>query len=408
MRRSCRPTRRSSRPGEGLGAAVAAGLSARPRHALVVNADLPAATPAALRRLAEGGLALVEAADGTTNALSLPDLGCLRRCTARQRASRFRAHAGFATVRIPELEIDVDSDADLERLDAASGGARARCSPSRREGRAALRWGRRRGSRAASPVLAPGELTVIGNVGDDLEILGLHVSPDLDSLLYALGGLIDTERGWGAPTSWNALESAERWGGEDWFRLGDRDIGLHLVRAEALRTGVPLSEVTADLCRAGRGDVEDPPGDRRAAADVRHDPGGRFAFQEWFVGRRPRGRGRRRRLRGARRRVPAPAWSTRSPPPEAILFAPSNPYLSIGPILAVSEIRARSSAECPLGRREPARPRGGGDAVRSAVCSRAWPAAPHPPPRGSLRGADRRARDRRGGRSGDGRRRRSS
>ena len=108
-------------PGEGLGAAVAAGLSRVREHALVVNADLPAATPAALRRLAEAGLALVEAPDGTTNALSLPDPGMYAALYGPGSASRFRAHAGFATVRIPELEIDVDSDADLERLDARIG-----------------------------------------------------------------------------------------------------------------------------------------------------------------------------------------------------------------------------------------------------------------------------------------------
>ena len=94
-------------------------------------------------------------------------------------------------------------------------------------------------SLAASPTtLPPGDLTVVGNVGDDLEILGLHVSPDLDSLLYTLAGLIDAERGWGREgESWNALESARAWGGEDWFRLGDLDIGLHLVRTELLRDG---------------------------------------------------------------------------------------------------------------------------------------------------------------------------
>ena len=81
-------------------------------------------------------------------------------------------------------------------------------------------------ARGLDAILQPGELTVIGNVGDDVEILGLHVSPDLDSLLYALGGLIDTERGWGrADETWNALESAASWGGDDWFRLGDRDLG---------------------------------------------------------------------------------------------------------------------------------------------------------------------------------------
>jgi len=108
-------------PGEGLGRAVAAGLAAVREHALVVNADLPAATPAALHRLAAAGLALVEGADGTTNALSLPDPGVYAALYGPGSAERFRAHAGFATVRIPEPGLDVDCSAGRERLDARIG-----------------------------------------------------------------------------------------------------------------------------------------------------------------------------------------------------------------------------------------------------------------------------------------------
>ena len=103
-------------PGGGLGAAVAAGLAHASGHALVVNADVPGATAASLRRLAAAGLALVEAPDGTTNALSLPDPSVFAPLYGPGSAERFRAHAPFATVSIPELEVDVDSDADLERL----------------------------------------------------------------------------------------------------------------------------------------------------------------------------------------------------------------------------------------------------------------------------------------------------
>jgi 2-phospho-L-lactate guanylyltransferase len=103
-------------PGEGLGAAVAAGLAWVEGHALVVNADLPYATPDALRRLATSGLALVEAPDGTTNALSLPDPDVFAPLYGKGSAERFRAHAPFATVGIAELETDVDDDADLGRL----------------------------------------------------------------------------------------------------------------------------------------------------------------------------------------------------------------------------------------------------------------------------------------------------
>jgi 2-phospho-L-lactate guanylyltransferase len=107
-------------PGAGLGAAVAAGLEHVAGPALVVNADLPAATPEALHRLSDAGLALVEAADGTTNALSLPDPHAFVPLYGPSSAQRFRAH-GFATIRIPELELDVDSDADLGRLGARVG-----------------------------------------------------------------------------------------------------------------------------------------------------------------------------------------------------------------------------------------------------------------------------------------------
>src|SRR6266516_6677849 len=96
----------------------------------------------------------------------------------------------------------------------------------------------------------PAEVTAIVNVGDDLDVLGLSVSPDLDSVLYALAGLSDEERGWGrAAETWHALEAVETLGGEAWFRLGDRDLGVHLVRTQALRAGDPLSAVTARLAQ---------------------------------------------------------------------------------------------------------------------------------------------------------------
>jgi LPPG:FO 2-phospho-L-lactate transferase len=195
-------------------------------------------------------------------------------------------------------------------------------------------------ARGLAAVLQPGELTVIGNVGDDIEILGLHVSPDLDSLLYALGGLIDTERGWGrADETWNALESAAGWGGEDWFRLGDRDLGLHLVRTEALRSA-PLSEVTAAFTL--RADLDSrilPATDDRLRTYVT-TPAGRFAFQEWFVGRRHADDVDAVEYEGSENAHAAPGVVESIGTADAILFAPSNPYLSIGPILAVREIRA--------------------------------------------------------------------
>jgi LPPG:FO 2-phospho-L-lactate transferase len=142
-------------------------------------------------------------------------------------------------------------------------------------------------ARGLQAALAPGELTVVGNVGDDVDILGLRVSPDLDSLLYTLGGLIDVQRGWGrADETWNALESASTWGGPDWFRLGDRDLGLHLVRTAALREGATLSLVMRDVAlRAGLESALVPATDDDLRTHVR-TPVGTFPFQEWFVGRR--------------------------------------------------------------------------------------------------------------------------
>ena len=196
-------------------------------------------------------------------------------------------------------------------------------------------------ARGLAAVLEPGELTVVGNVGDDLEILGLHVSPDLDSLLYTLGGLVDGERGWGrSDETWHALESAGGWGGPDWFRLGDRDIGLHLVRSEALRRGVALSSITADLCaRAGLTTRILPATDDRLRTHVT-TPAGRFPFQEWFVARRHEDEVDAVDYEGADAARPAPGVLDALAAADAVVLAPSNPYLSIGPVLAVSEIRA--------------------------------------------------------------------
>ena len=105
--------------------------------------------------------------------------------------------------------------------------------------------------RGVVEVVDPADVVAIVNVGDDLDVLGLSVSPDLDSVLYALAGLADEERGWGrADETWNALDAVADLGGESWFRLGDRDLGLHLVRTQALRSGATLSAVTARLAAA--------------------------------------------------------------------------------------------------------------------------------------------------------------
>ena len=199
-------------------------------------------------------------------------------------------------------------------------------------------------------VLAPGELTVIGNVGDDVEVLGMHVSPDLDSVLYALAGLNDGERGWGrAGETWRTLESAKQWGGEGWFLLGDLDLGLHLVRTQALRGGEPLSRATSRLVKAaGLATRLLPATDDPVRTHVT-TPDGTFSFQEWFVGRRHVDEVDAVSYDGAATAAPAPGVVEAIRDADALVLAPSNPYVSLGPILAVAAIRkavAGRSARC--------------------------------------------------------------
>ena len=202
-------------------------------------------------------------------------------------------------------------------------------------------------ARGLQDVLGQGELTVVGNVGDDVEVLGMHVSPDLDSLLYALSGLLDDERGWGrAGETWNALAAAGAWGGEDWFRVGDLDLGLHLVRTRALRDGRMLSDVTTELAaRAGLRTRILPATDDRLRTHV-VTPAGTFPFQEWFVGRAHHDEVDDVVYEGAEEAGAAPGVLEALRDATAIVLAPSNPYLSLGPILAVGPIREAIASRC--------------------------------------------------------------
>jgi LPPG:FO 2-phospho-L-lactate transferase len=196
-------------------------------------------------------------------------------------------------------------------------------------------------ARALLEVVEPGDLTIVGNVGDDLEVLGLHVSPDLDTILYLLAGLADEERGWGrAGETWNALDTADSLGGAAWFALGDHDIGLHLVRTEALRAGEPLSAVTARLAEALGVEARLLPAtDDRLRTWIR-TPGAELPFQEWFVGRGHRDPVDGMRFEGAADARPAPGVVEALLKADLLVIAPSNPYVSIHPILAVPAIRA--------------------------------------------------------------------
>jgi LPPG:FO 2-phospho-L-lactate transferase len=194
-------------------------------------------------------------------------------------------------------------------------------------------------------VVAPADVSIIGNVADDLEVLGLHVSPDLDSILYTLAGLGDDDRGWGrAEETWHALETVADLGGDAWFRLGDRDLGLHLVRTELLRGGAPLSEVTERLARAVGLETTLLPATDDPLRTFVETPAGTFAFQTWFVGRGHRDEVDAVHYAGAPGARPAPGVLDALESADLIVIAPSNPYVSIGPILAVSLIRAALEA----------------------------------------------------------------
>jgi len=204
--------------------------------------------------------------------------------------------------------------------------------------------------RGVVDVVEPREVTIVGNVGDDLEVLGMHVSPDLDSVLYALAGVADEQRGWGrADETWHALGTVAALGGETWFLLGDRDLGLHLVRTQALRDGEPLSAVTARLTRQlGVEATLLPATDDRLRTWIATAVG-ELPFQEWFVARAARDEVDGVRFEGAGDATAAPGVLEGVAAADAILLAPSNPYVSLGPILAVEAIRAaleRRRAPC--------------------------------------------------------------
>jgi LPPG:FO 2-phospho-L-lactate transferase len=195
--------------------------------------------------------------------------------------------------------------------------------------------------RGVVAVVDPGNVSIVGNVADDIEVLGLRVSPDLDSILYTLTGRSDEERGWGrANETWQALESVAELGGESWFRLGDRDIGLHLVRTELLRAGSTLSEATERIARALGLEPALLPATNEPVRTFVETPAGTFPFQTWFVARGHRDEVDAVHYAGAPDAHAAPRVVDAIESADAILFAPSNPYVSIGPILAVDEIRA--------------------------------------------------------------------
>lgn len=188
-------------------------------------------------------------------------------------------------------------------------------------------------------VLPPAEITAIVNTGDDLAWWGLHVSPDLDSITYALAGVLSPERGWGyAGDTFHCLERMRQMGAPGWFQLGDRDLATHLTRTQLLEGGRSLTEATAALARSfGISARILPMSDDRVETRVLTDAG-ELSFQEYFVRERYQVAPRAVRFAGAERARPAPGVLQAIADAGAVLIAPSNPITSIGPILAVPGI----------------------------------------------------------------------
>jgi len=189
-------------------------------------------------------------------------------------------------------------------------------------------------------VVPASELSVIVNTGDDLIWWGLHVSPDLDSITYALAGMLSRERGWGVEgDTFHCLAAMRRMGQPAWFQLGDRDLATHLRRTELLSADRTLSEVTTEIGRTL--DIKArilPMSDDRVETRVLTIDG-EISFQEYFVRERYQVAVRGVRFEGAERSRPAPGVLAAIAQAEAIVIAPSNPVTSIGPILAVPGIR---------------------------------------------------------------------
>jgi len=198
-----------------------------------------------------------------------------------------------------------------------------------------------RGLRAAAP--AGTRLTAVVNTGDDVTLHGLRISPDVDTVLYALSGIVDEQRGWGPRgDTFRCMTALERLGGETWFRLGDLDLATHIRRTELLAQGWAPSRVTAELARCLGIDSTTiaPMTDQQVETWVQLDEDGQWVhFQEYFVHRRTEAAIRAVRFDGIADARPAPGLLEALDRADLIAFCPSNPFVSIAPILAVPGMR---------------------------------------------------------------------
>ena len=198
-------------------------------------------------------------------------------------------------------------------------------------------------------VLPAGDLTVVVNTADDFDLWGLRICPDLDTVMYTLAGISNSETGWGlADESFDALDMLARYGEDTWFKLGDRDLATHILRTARLRTGETLTAVTAELSASlGVGSAVLPMSDEKVST-VLKTPAGLLEFQEYFVRRRQRDDVLGVGLRGIEDARPTGAVREAVASSDVVVVCPSNPVVSIGPILALPGMRdALASAPAP-------------------------------------------------------------
>jgi LPPG:FO 2-phospho-L-lactate transferase len=186
----------------------------------------------------------------------------------------------------------------------------------------------------------PADITAVVNTGDDLELHGLHISPDLDTVTYTLAGAVNAETGWGLTgETWRAMDALERYGGQTWFRLGDLDLATHLYRTQRRAEGAGLAEVTAEIAAAWGVGVRLVPMSEEPVRTVLTVEGeGDLSFQEYFVARRHDVTVQSVRFAGADAATPGPGVLDALSGADAVVICPSNPIVSIGPILAVPGI----------------------------------------------------------------------
>jgi len=185
-------------------------------------------------------------------------------------------------------------------------------------------------------ILPPEDLTVIVNTGDDFEHYGLYICPDLDTVCYTLAGLANPETGWGRTgESWNVIENTAKLGGPTWFRLGDRGLGTHHERTRRIKEGQCLSEITREFCKAwGIKHAVLPMTDHYVRTMVETDEG-ELEFQEYFVHRRCEPHVKGFWFDGVKTAKPAPGTRAAIDQAEAVIICPSNPWVSIDPILQI-------------------------------------------------------------------------